>query len=202
MELDGFDQAAHKSTSFRDGCSHSMINAPSLPVRQTMESPERRAATWVSAGTTAGECAPSGRRFRAIPARGVINDAQGTMALISRWGMVASVRVAVGRWCNDRRLIAPAGIAGMSLAVRFCIACVAADRRRFFGDIDGPPRDGGINCRLARVSACPGKACPCEGEGGHRFSERDMRQREKVERIPFHSNAMRSSSRKKIKLAD
>ena len=31
------------------------------------------------------------------------------------------------------------------------------------------------------ISACPGKACPCEGEGGYRFSDKDMRHFKKAE---------------------
>jgi len=43
-------------------------------------------------------------------------------------------------------------------------------------------RRGGAYVAAGRaISACPGKACPCEGEGGCRFSEKDMRQRKKLE---------------------
>jgi hypothetical protein len=53
----------------------------------------------------AGRCAS--RRFRTIPARGVINDAQGTMRSISRWVMVRlrSTGLSASNGASDRNYI-------------------------------------------------------------------------------------------------
>jgi hypothetical protein len=70
------------------------------------------------------------------PARSVI--------VVMAWTFSA---VAVGvQFCNDQRLITPAGIVEMSLAVDLVSLVSRRPVAEFCGDIDWLPRDGGRNC--------------------------------------------------------
>jgi hypothetical protein len=77
------------------------------------------------------------------------------------------------------------------------LQCRTTGCRRLRCLCDRVPTPTGLHspgrCRIRdSPSACSGKACPCEGEGGYRFSDKNMRQRKRSRAYsgPFDRNML------------